>query len=287
VILQEIILRFKTLMIFLNLLLLFFLALVFALPMAILGKETGMVFIKGCWYLVPLVMALLVVIDCYFAINSRIYMLLEKEDWPALIQELEQRVFSKSRYSRRLVKLLAASYLVISDARSVTELERKLAIANRRLVHEFALIFGAARILCKDYEGAVEFFAARIRGTGGKTGIYGKNRDEWVRWYFGFSLLLARRFEESADCFIIIAREAQNPILTGLSAYFLEENLAGFLPRRKELREEAAMGKARILEKLKDRKAWDKELQTIRAEVYAVVLTAYIGKAADYLFRKR
>jgi hypothetical protein len=280
------ILRFKTLIIFLNLLLLFFLALVFSLPMAVLGKTIALEFIKNCWYLVPLVLALLVVIDCYFAINSRIYMLLEKEDWPALIQELEQRVFSKSRYNSRLVKLLAASYLVISDARAVTELERKLAIAKKRLVNENALVFGAARILCKDSEGAVEFFAARIPETGSKANALGRNRNEWIRWYFGFSLLLARRFEESADCFIIIAREGCNPVLTGLSAYFLEETLALFLPRRKELREEAVLGKARVLEKLKNRKAWEKELESIKSEVYAVVLTSYIGKAADYLFKK-
>jgi hypothetical protein len=173
-------------MIFLNLLLLVFLVLVFALPMAILGKDTALVFIRNSWYLVALVVALLAVIDCYFAINSRIYTLLEKEDWPALIQELEQRVISKSRYTGRLVKLLAASYLVISDARSVTELERKLTIANRRLVSKNALIFGAARILCKDYEGAVEFFAARIPAAAGKVTASGNNRNEWVRCILAF-----------------------------------------------------------------------------------------------------
>jgi hypothetical protein len=82
-----------------------------------------------------------------------------------------------------------------------------------------------------------------------------------------------------------MAREGKNPILAGLSVYFLEDNLARFLPRRKDLPEEAASGKARILRILKNRSAWDKEMESIKSEVYAVVLTAYINKAADYLFQ--
>jgi len=277
-------LKIKTLMIFLNILMLFFIALIFILPLAALGKALAMDFFRDCWYLAPLVLAVLVLIDCYFVVNYRVYVLLEKEDWPALVQELEQRVIRKGRYNGRLVKLLAASYLVISDARSVTELERKLAIAKPRLVNDNALIFGAARVLSRDYQGAVEFFGSRISG---KLSGRGRDRAEWLRWYFGFSLLLARRFEEAADCFMLLAREGRNGILAGLSSYFLEETLAPFLPRRKELRGEAAEGRTRVRKELKTRSDWEKELKPVKNEVYAVVLLSYITKAENYLYQEK
>jgi len=262
----------------------FFIGLIFILPLAALGKALAVDFYRDCWYLAPLVFAVLVLVDCYFVVNYRIYVLLEKEDWPALIQELEQRVVRKGRYNGRLVKLLAASYLVISDANSVTGLEKKLGIAKPRLVNDNALIFGTARVLSKDYQGAVEFFGSRISGQ-----MSGKSRDraEWLRWYFGFSLLLARRFEEAADCFILLAREGRNGILAGLSSYFLEETLAPFLPRRKELRDEAAAGRERVRKELKTRSDWERELKPVKTEVYAVVLLSYIGKAENYLYQEQ
>ncbi|MDL2230060.1 hypothetical protein LJC14_07420, partial [Treponema sp. OttesenSCG-928-L16] len=79
--------------------------------------------------------------------NRRLFYLLEREDWPALVQYLEGKVMRGGNYSPRLVKLLANTYLVLSDPRSVMALERKLAAAKPALLDRNALVFGAARIL--------------------------------------------------------------------------------------------------------------------------------------------
>ena len=262
---------------------LLFMGVMFFMPLLILGKDLALGFWRSGWFLAPLIFLALGLIDIYFALNYKIYTLLEKEDWPALIQELENKVLQKNRYSSRLVRLLINSYLVLSDVNSVTELEKRLSITKSSLINENALSFGAARILSKDYQGAVEFLASKYTRESRNKG----SDAEWLRWYYGFSLLLSRRFDEAADVFILLAREGRDGIPAGLSAYFLSENLAAFLPlRSKNLLEEATAAKERVTKTLRGRNDWDRELKRLETEVYAVALQTYTGKAADYLYKR-
>ena len=275
-------LKFKSVIIFFNVLMILFLGVMLIIPLVILGKDLAFVFLRSSWFIAPLILLALTFLDVYFALNYKIYALLEKEDWPALIQELENKVLQKNRYSSRLVKLLINSYLVLSDVNSVTALEKRLSITKSSLLNENALSFSAARILSKDYQGSVEFLAPKYAGE-----FKGKGSNaEWVRFYYGFSLLLSRNFEAAADVLILLAREGRDGIPAGLSAYFLSENLSAFLPLRSEnLKEEANAAKDRVKRSLHRRSDWDKELKRLETEVYAVVLQTYTGKAADYLYK--
>ena len=261
---------------------LLFLGVMFLMPVLILGKDLSMQFWRSAWFLAPMVLAALAFIDLYFASNYRVYTLLEKEDWPALVQELEGKVLQKDNFNPRLVKLLINSYLVLSDVKSVTELEKRLSIAKKSLLDENALSFCAARILCKDYQGAVDFLEPRCSGD-----IRIKGGDsEWLRWYYGFARLLSRNFEKAADAFVLLAKNGRESVPVGLSAYFLSENLAAFLPQRSEnLKEAAVSAKERVKNRLRYRSDWDKELKKLDSEVYSVVLQVYTGKAGDFLYK--
>ncbi|MDR2072614.1 MAG: hypothetical protein LBP60_04175 [Spirochaetaceae bacterium] len=274
--------KFKGLLIFFNTVMIFFIAMVVIIPFTVLGKDLALGFWKSSWFLIPLVFALLAAVDLYFVVNYRIFFLLEKEDWPALIRELEARVIRQGRYSPRLVRLLLNTYLVLSDARAISELEKKLAIAKSGLIEHNALIFGTARILTKDYEGAAVFFSDRLPGGPRyKTGPHA----EWIRWYYGFSLLLSRRFGEAADVFSLMVRNARDGILTGLSAYFLNNNLAGFLSARaRQLREDAKIGKERVRQSFRHRSGWNREIKRVETEIYVTVLSSYINLAAEYVY---
>ena len=260
-----------------------FMGIIVIIPLLMLGKDLAAGFWRSSWYLIPAVFLSLALIDLYFFLNYRIYNLLEKEDWPALIQELENKVLQKNRYSSRLVKLLISSYLVLSDIKPVTELEKRLSIAKKSLLDDNALSFCTARILSKDYQGAADFLAPRCP----ETSKFKGGNAEWLRWYYGFSLLLSRRFEEAADVFILLARTGRDGIPAGLSAYFLSENLSAFLPLRSEnLQEEAKSARGRVKRRLRRRSDWEGELKKLDTEVYAAVLKSYTGKAAEYLYKE-
>ncbi|MCL1927537.1 MAG: hypothetical protein FWG07_01925 [Treponema sp.] len=274
--------KFKSVIIFFNVLMLLFLGVIYIMPLVILGKDLSLQFWHSGWFLAPLIIGALIFIDIYFGLNYRVYTLLEKEDWPALVQELENKVLQKSQYNSRLVKLLINSYLVLSDVQSVTGLEKKLAIAKKSLLDENALSFCSARILHKDFQGAIEFLEQRCSGEAKVKG----GQAEWLRWYYGFAQLLSRRFEGAADAFVLLAKHGRESIPAGLSAYFLNETLSAFLPLRSgNLKEEASAAKERVKKSLPNRNNWDRELKRMDTEVYATVLQAYTGKAGDYLYR--
>jgi hypothetical protein len=271
-------LKFKSIVITFNAVILLFLAAVFVVPFFFLGRDLGLEFWRSSWFLAPLLILVLAGLDIYFVLNVRVFTLLEKEDWPALVQELEDRVLRRGRYSPRLVKLLANSYLVLSDAPAVNALEKKLAVVKPALINANALIFGAARVLSKDNAGASGFFASRLTIPGPNSG--------WIRWYYAFSLLLDKQFAASAEQFTLLAGESRDGLITGLSAYFIAETLVKFLPERKEdLLRSAALARDRVKRSLRTRNDWTREVKNMETEVYVVILNAYTGKAADYIYR--
>ncbi|MDR2184107.1 MAG: hypothetical protein LBO80_00350 [Treponema sp.] len=253
--------------------------LIFFIPFIVFGPGFAQIFWRSNWPLGAVLVLLLFGINGYYFTNKRLFLLLEREDWPALVQYLEGRVFQDRRYSPNLVRLLANTYLVLSDSGSVMSLERRMAAAKPALVDANALLFGVARILCKDNAGAARFFSQRLDLA--KTGSA-----EWIRWYYGFSLLLNRQFSTAGEQFSLLVYDSRDAVITGISAYFLDNTLRKALPERGETYRSAADdGRARVRKVLPSRRAWQKETGKLQTEVYAVVLLKYIGETADWLYQ--
>lgn len=255
---------------------------IFIAPGFVLGRDFAGSFWRIGWPLALILTLVLAGLDVFFVLNHRLYYLLEREDWPALIQYLETRLFRKGHYTSRLVQLLANTYLVLSDSPAVISLENKVAIVKPALVHANALVFGAARILDKDYAGAARFFETHVEATGDKRG-----RDaEWLRWYQGFALLLDHQYQQAAERFLVIAETSPNPLPTALSAYFLTEPLGKALyTRRGELNLAAENGRNRIKAALPKRAAWERDIAKLQNEVHVAILTKYIADTSNWLYR--
>jgi hypothetical protein len=242
------------------------------------GGDFALSFWRSGWPLILLLFLLLGGVNAFYFDNRRLFLLLEREDWPALVQYLEYRILKRGRYSSRLVRLLANTYLLLSDSAAVISLENKVSIVKPALTEENALVFGAARILGKDYGGAADFFAARSRGA--------KRPDrDWLRWYHGFALLLDQRFPDAADLFCGLARDASDGVVTGLAAFFLEDTLRRVLPDRGiAIAGAAEEGRKRTLAALGTPAAWTRELAKIQTEVYVAIVYKYIKEAAAWLY---
>jgi hypothetical protein len=168
--------------------------------------------------------------------------------------------------------------VVLSDSAGVLSLENTPAIAKPAQVDANALIFGAARILGKDIPGAVRFFEERRSSARGESA-------EWLRWYYGFALLLDRQFSPAADQFLVLANESPDAVLTGLSAFFLEDMLAKCLPGRSaECTTAAEAGKKRVKKTFPGINGWNREVSKIRTEVYAAILSKYLNEASAWLY---
>jgi hypothetical protein len=247
-------------------------------PFLILGSSFFRSFWLSNWYLLLVFVLILAAVNSYYFINRRLFLLLEKEDWPALVYYLEEKVIRQGKYIPRLVQLLANTYLVLSDSMAVMSLEKKVAIAKPAFLEANALVFGAAHILGRDIPGAVRFFAARLENA--------KPADrEWLRWYYGFSLLLNRQLEEAGSEFSRLAAAGRDGVVAGLSAFFLANTLASRLPERAGgFKAAAAEGRDRVLKALPRRRKWVRETGKLRSEIYAAVLSKYVDEAGVWLY---
>jgi hypothetical protein len=271
-------LKFKIFFILFNSIITLFLFFVFILPGFFPETDFAGVFWRGARPLAVILVLVLLGMDVFYFYNRRLFYLLEREDWPNLVQYLEDRVVKRGRYSSLAVGFLANAYMVLSDYRAVRDLEEKTAAVKPRLADANALVFGVARILEKDYEGAFRFFEEKAGKV--KPGIAA-----WVRWYAGFARFLNKGFSQAADRFAGIAGKEGDAALAGLSSYFLAASLSEVLPDRgPELMAAAMDGRKRVRAALPGRDAWNKEIDKIRGEVYVAVLSEYLDKTAEWLY---
>jgi hypothetical protein len=223
---------------------------------------------------------ILVVFDIYYIVNAKLLSLLEKDDWPALVQYLEAVVLTKGRYSSRSVRLLAQAYLILSDTASLINLENKTALAKPQLIETYALIFGIARLLEKNMTSATNFFSARIRCRKlNKADLF------WLRFYYGFTMLLDWRFAEAAEEFIILTKISNNMVITGLTAWFLSNYLVKTLPDRSEdIAATIEATRNQVKEVVCDLRQWNIKVSKLQKKPHIALILQYLTKAGAWIF---
>lgn len=212
-----------------------------------------------------------------FVLNYRLLSLLEREDWPALAYYLEQKIFKKGQYSGRNVKLLASSYLIMTDFPSVLNLESKVMPANPSAIEKNILIFSTARILSGNYKDAAHFLKNN----------FGKDipkQDQWVRWFYGFCQMLTGAFTQAEEELSSLAISSPDAIVTGLSAYFLETCLAGHSMDAAGCRAASEKGRQRVISALKGIENWKRENMKMGTEIYVSIIKKYIEEAGNWLY---
>ncbi len=270
--------KFKTVFVVFNTIVLLSFLMVFALPFFILDGDHASSFWQNNWYVLLALVLVLAVVNSYFIANWRLMVLLEREDWPAVGEYLEKVVIRRKNWSPRLVHLLASTYLVLSDITALRTLETKAAREKPRALEDHALVFGIGRILAKDSAGARSFFSERIERAG-------RRADDWLRWYHGFSALLDHDHEAAAEAFISLAPLSKDYLLMALSLYYLED-LVDVLPS------DAASNVSRIMPLLKDRILkrfphrgdWERELARSRTDIHVVVLSRTVADTSKRLY---
>jgi len=219
----------------------------------------------------------------FFSLNYRLLSLLEREDWPALAYYLEQKIYTKGKYSSRYVRLLASSYLVITDYQSVIKLEGKTMLARPSSVTKNFLIFGSARVLSGNHTEAAAFFKTILNKN--KDKLKPKN-EQWARWYYGFSLLLKGIFKEAEPEFGALAATSSDAMITGLSAYFLNNSIAKNSDDKNACLVSAEKGKERVIQALKNETGWKKEVTKNGSDIHIAIIRKYIEETGQWIFKE-
>jgi len=246
------------------------------------GKSQTADFTQRIWLLGLAILVPLCVINTVFILNRKLLTLLEDENWPALTAYLEKEIYEKGRYKPRYVKLLVQSCLATGNFDGAVNLKNKLAAAKPDMVENNALILGTAYFLGGNTAATVDFFGERLeKGRAGNL--------DWMRWFYGFSLVLAGSYEQAGTVMEELAAfspaaGARDMLVTGLAAFVLTE-LAGkgsTVPVEWRLRAEE--GKSTVRKTLKTAGKWARKARQLKAEAHGAIIRSYVDRAGAWIW---
>ena len=269
--------KFRTIYILFNVVVAVSFLFIFFLPFFLLGWDYSVEFWKGSWYLAFFFLALLAILNGFFAWNWKVFNLVEKEDWGGLSAHLVERIFVKRRYGSRHAALLVDAYLLQGDVAGIERLEEELKSRRPVLLRKLAVLFGLTRLL-RDRPADAETFLAPLLG---KREV---DNWEWLRFDYAFALVLQKKIAEALP-HLLEGTSSRDPVLALLAAYLLEtvvvkaavpggadaEALAAAERVRKDLRKRFPGGR------------FAQELERAKGEFQIVVLSRLIDDASKWM----
>jgi hypothetical protein len=270
--------KFRTIFILFNVVILTSFLFVFLLPIFLLGPESSLAFWQGNWYLALVFLLLIAGLNSFFLLNRKTFALVEREDWGALSAHLVGIMFPKSRFTTSRVRLLVNAYLLQSDIAGIEALEAELKVKRPAILRKNALLFGVTRLLRNRPEEAEAFFSEYLDA---------KDVDsrDWLRFDYGFSLVLQKKAGQALP-FLEEGSRSRDPVLCLLAAYLLGSVGAASAPGEDERKAAEAKAEATRL-KLRKRYSsakWSKEVERAKSEVHIVILSKLIDDAGTWLY---
>jgi hypothetical protein len=268
-------LKFKTIYIFFNTLLVISFTVIFFMPFFMLGWGYVKVFWLQNWYIAAVFCIVFAALNIYFLYNWKLFSLLEKEDWKGVCRYLEQRIYEKNRVSRQAVRLLINTYIVLADMAGLEKLSRRLEEKKSRVFALFALELGIPYMLGNDSAAPEAYFARAVANP--KT-----RRKDWLRWNLALAWMRdndAQGREKAAGELTALAGETKNPVLLLLTAYLLDG--CG------KLRDDSKQLTASIRNTLKQnyaRSTREKISRQSRNDLIILILSQLLDEAEKWLF---
>lgn len=270
--------KFKTIFILFNSILVFSFAFIFIMPFLLLGVKYSMQFWLQNWPMVIFFIIVLAGFNVFFVMNWKLFSLLESEDWNALGALLGDKVFSRKRYGRRTLRLLVNTALLRGDMQTIERLEALLRAEKPAALRRDAVLFGAARLLRNDPAASERFLAEFADGKG-------VENPAWMQFYHSFALVLCKKVDE-ASTRLEALMDSKDPILALLSAYLLGTLGAAGSEGRQRLVDAATARRADIVSKYSQDR-WTREVERAKSEVHIVILSRIIDEATAWLIEGR
>jgi len=264
--------KFKTIFITFNIILLFSFLFIFFMPFVMLGWEYTRTFWGQNWYLAAAFVLVLAGPNAYFVKNWTLFTLLEAEDWHRIKLHLEDRIFNRKAVNGQNVRILINTYLVLSEIGGVLRLEEFLKTEKKRLHSAFGLELGLPYLVRNEPEAMEVYFSALVSDPGTK------NRD-WIRWNLVFARMMKKDFDPAKAELIALAKEAKHPVLKLLSLYLLDS----FKSLDPAAASAVVEGKAGIRKRYGE-KEWNAVLERSKTNLQVLVLMKLVKDATLWLF---
>ncbi len=262
--------KFKTLFLLFNLILLISFAFIFLMPLPVLGWEYALSFWGQNWYIALAFVVILAVLDLYFLRNWKLFSLLEREDWPNLRKLLEAELSRRGVMSLSKTRIFVNACLVGQSVSRISELRASYIERKVKFLPRVALSLGLPLVLEGKADAVEEFFGPLVENKKAGPDL------PWIRWCLAFARLL-KQDAENAKPLLLTGLIPRQPVLRLLSLYLLDN-----LKTDPEVR--AVLDKERpILARLTP-KEWNGYVDALKERVILVLfMEKLIGDARQWL----
>lgn len=208
--------KYKTLFILFNLVILVSFLFLFFMPLPILGWDYALGFWAQNWAIAALFLAVLAALDGYFVWNWKLFHLLEREDWPGLRRLLEAELARKGSLGIQKTKIFLNACLIGQEPSRINQLREAYEAKRVSFLPRVALSLGLPLVLEGKAEAIEAFFGPLL--TNRKTGSDGP----WVRWCVAFGRLLRQDTDGAKPLLEAGLGDKRQPLLELLSLYLLD-----------------------------------------------------------------
>ncbi len=265
--------KFKTLFLLFNVIILVSFAFIFLMPLPVLGWEYALSFWGQNWGIAVLFVALLAGIDVYFFSQWRLFSLLEREDWSGLRALLETELKKKGSLGPQKTRIFLNACLIGQNPGRISELRDQYLAKKVRFVPKVALSLGLPLVLEGKAEAIEGFFGPLAESR--KTGPDGP----WIRWCLAFGRLLNQDVEGARSLLEGGLKDAKQPLLQLLSLYLLDNLKSGNPDVRELVEKERPALAARLTSK-----EWTAHIDALKERVILVLfMEKLIGEARQWL----
>ena len=264
--------KFKTVYVLFNAVILLSFAFILLLPLFMLGPAYFPMFVSRNWIAGGLFLGTLAVVNAYFLRNWRLFRGLEREDWPAVIELLEKRVYRRRRPARNRVKMLVNAYLITSRLDAILKLSAYVEEHRPELMKRFALPFGIPHLL-RDEPAAAERFFGRFQA------VEDAADRNWLTWNYAFALLQQKKVEPARDVLLEVLDRQQEPVLELLTLYMLDSAIHG----DEQVRERVESRRAGLNRRYTP-ETWKHAVEAGSRNMEVVLLSPIVRDATAWLF---
>jgi len=268
-------LKFKTILVLFNVVLIFAFLSILLLPLIIIGSDFFFLFVSRNWYILLAFLIVIISINIYFAMKWKLFNLLEEEKWDALIDYLEEQIYQKGKMYRDFIKVLLNTYLITSRLESIRKLEVYLGEKKPGLINRYPLAFSVPYLLKSEPKEAEKFFG-KLLSAGNLA------EREWIKWNYAFALMQEKQFDIAREELLELYENGRKFIPFLLTLYFLNS----YSRYDESIREKVERGKEKLLLE-KNMKKLNREISSSSENMEALILSQIIEEAYNWLNERK
>jgi membrane protein implicated in regulation of membrane protease activity len=265
--------KFKTIFILFNSILIFSFFFIFFMPFFIIGRDYAFLFWSQNWYLALLFLIVLAGMNGYFLKNWKLFSLMEEEKWKEIQQYLERKIRESKRISEQNVRILMNTYLVSGQTDRLLELAEFLKERAPKVYRKVAVELGIPFLLRSDPEGLENYYKPLSKD--GSVRL-----QNWARFNGALALVLAHRFSEAQRELEQFQTAKEEPILVLLSSYLLATLTEG-----DTLREKTEEIRVQFQSRFSQKK-WSHYVGKLKENLMVLVLSQFIQDATKWMYSK-